>query len=136
MLVAMGMLSAAQAEMITVKTIELCQQEEGDQWVEIGIVKNTDQSLEAIVIEHDADDPEIVDLLVKRNVSSRQTRFDVEYSDRFGNLMLKVVPSRDPRASLTIVNSPEVSRPGVFKNRSWEGLHCYGPSEITYPKSR
>lgn len=132
----LGMVSAAQAEMITVKTIELCQQEEGDQWVEIGIVKNTDQSLEAIVIEHDADDVEKVDLLAKRNVSSRQSRFDVIYSDRRNDLMLRVVPSRNPRATLMLDHSPEVSRPGVFRNRQWDNLHCYGPNEITYPKSR
>ncbi len=54
LLTLVGSMSMA-ASQVTVKTLVTCQQDDGDRWVEAGIVR-TNKGFELLVVNHDVDD--------------------------------------------------------------------------------
>ena len=96
----------ASVQQTTVETVITCQQDDGDQWVEIGIALNDGPGLRAYVVAHDTDHGS-AKLIVNRQVSVSKKNGKTVYSDSLDTLRLVV--SKKPTE---IVGSLRVLRDG------------------------
>jgi hypothetical protein len=121
---ACALVTAARAEAKTIATIVTCQQDDGDQWVEVGLVRAADQGLEALVVLHDADD----------GSSRLRARYDVMSFSRGSKVSYQ---TSNQTFSLVIENASgrSVGQLDVLlgdgQKLSKTGLFCYPDSDIT-----
>jgi|GEM_PF-1754696 len=103
---------------VTYKTLITCQQDDGDQWIEVGIGRNH-LGLEIFVVEHDEDDGR-ARLLENTQVKKTTKGGKTVYMDKFQTLRLTVEATK--RKALFEM---------IEKGR-YPGLLCYENSDITY----
>ncbi len=120
-------LTANAAQKQTVETVITCQQDDGDQWVEVGIALNDGPGLLALVVQHNADD-DSSKLLAKHQVFSRKQGKKTIYQNADETIRL-VVEKKNGH----LVGSLSVLQDGPG-GLSQEGLYCYEKSEISFEK--
>lgn len=108
----------------TYNTQITCQEDEGDQWLEVGIVDNS--GLTAYVVKNDSDANDTAKLITKSEVFTTTRGGITVYQDADAGFYLKIYQqARVLRADLTILEdgSGRVSRNGLF---------CYPNSTISF----
>ncbi|MCM2322117.1 MAG: hypothetical protein NDJ90_02535 [Oligoflexia bacterium] len=126
-LMSFALIANAAPKKVTVETMITCQQDDGDQWVEIGIALNDGPGLRALVVEHNVDDDSSKLVANRQVVASKQGKKTI-YQDRDETIRLTV-----EKRSGQIMGSVSVLQdgPGGF---SQGGLYCYEKSDISYDK--
>ncbi|XGC80671.1 hypothetical protein ACES2L_15195 [Bdellovibrio bacteriovorus] len=80
---------SAQAKTTTVETLVKCQQDDGDQWIEVGIGLNDGPGLRAYVVAHN-DDDQSAKLVTSIVVTKSNSSGEVVFQDKFGTIQLAV----------------------------------------------
>ncbi len=121
----LGFSAHASPRPTTVDTLITCQQEDGDQWVEIGIALNDGPGLRAYVVAHNSDDGS-AKLIENRQVSVSKKNGKTVYQDSLQTLRLTVSKkSGDLVGNLIVLQDG----PGGLKQN---GLLCYKNSSIQF----
>ncbi len=111
----------------TVETVITCQQDDGDQWVEVGIGLNDGPGLRAYVVAHDEDDGS-AKLVANRQVFESEKNGKTIYEDSLQTIRLIVSKkAKSITGSLSVLQDG----PGGF---SQDGLLCYEKNSITFDK--
>lgn len=117
----------AASKKTTVETVITCQQDDGDQWVEVGIGLNDGPGLRAYVVAHNEDDGS-AKLVANRQVFQSKKNGKTVYEDSLQTIRLIVSKkSNSITGSLSVLQDG----PGGF---SQNGLLCYEKNSITFDK--
>lgn len=116
---------SAQASAVTVKTSLTCQQDEGDQWVEFGLVKDNTGRVQAWVVQHD--DAGGTTLVARRYVTFPMSIPNkTVWVDRTNTLKITILTERGRQtANLSLI----LDGPGSIRQ---EGMRCYPNSSISF----
>jgi hypothetical protein len=95
--------NATFARQVTTETLYTCQQEDGDQWIEVGIALNDGPGLRALVVAHDEDDRSSK-LISSRLVRGYQKEGALVYEDASRTIRVNIKKNvRIITASLTLL---------------------------------
>jgi hypothetical protein len=115
----------ASDQKITVDTLITCQQEDGDQWLEVGITNTEVPGLAALIVSHNVDDNSSK-LLAHRRVYAYHKNDRTIYEDAQKTIQLIVLKKqRSIRGSLSL----RQDGPGIFIHK---GLFCFEDSSISF----
>ena len=109
----------------TLETVLTCQQDDGDTWVEAGVVQNDGPGYRLIVVEH-RDDNRIKLLFSKQVSKTGGPLVNSVFEDRSRTARLKIYKNGSKlKANLSLI----ADGPGSL---SQTGLYCYKNSEISF----
>lgn len=114
----------------TVETVITCNQDDGDQWVQIGIALNDGPGLRALVVVNDVDD-DSSKLVMDRQVFSTKKDGKTIYED--SHKTIRLVVFRDSSRFHELQGDLSVIQDGPGSLRQ-EGLFCYERSNISFDK--
>lgn len=119
--------SGASAEKITLPTKYTCQQEDGDQWMEAGLVLNDGPGLRLLVVAHNEDNGQ-ARRIVDRVVFETRVSEGLLYEDALQTIRLLVSKATTgSKGELSIL----MDGPGFF---TIENLVCIEKSEISFQR--
>jgi hypothetical protein len=122
-LVILAAMGTQAAEKKTQETIVTCQQAEGDQWIEVGIIMNDGPGQSAIVVENN-DDDQSSKLIVYRAVTAGESSKGTVYEDKFSTFKL-VLAKNKKSARLNLL----ADGPNSISNLK---MDCIKKSTISY----
>ena len=112
---------------VTVPTVVTCQQVDGDQWVEVGIVLNDGPGLRALVVSHNVDNKSSK-LVANRKVFAASKDIVTIYSDSQDTIRLSVY-----KGGTRLVGNLSVLQDGPGGNIH-KNLNCYLRNNISFDK--
>lgn len=110
---------------ITIKTVITCRQDDGVQWIEVGIGLNDGPGLRAYVVAHDEDDGS-AKLVANRQVFESKENGNTIYENPYKTIRLIVSKNSNPiKGSIRVLQD---GPGGISQN----DLLCYEKNSITF----
>lgn len=122
---------SAQANQTTVETTITCQQDDGDQWIEVGIGLNDGPGLRAYVVAHDVDDDSAT-LIASQQVFAKEQIGAKIYEDSQKTIKLVIAERAHSLINLGYFTLLQDGPTPLKIN----GLHCYENSSISFDTKR
>lgn len=117
----------AKAEKTSIETLITCQQDDGDQWIEVAIALNDGPGLRAYVVAHDEDDES--DKLIAERLVTENSKNDVTvYEDKNHTLRLTIMKKGD-----SLVGNFALLQEGSSGIQKYN-LPCYEKSTIMFER--